>query len=89
MKIQVIQFLIFFTVILAKIYYWGIFFYIIMSWFPSSGAKFRGILAQIVEPVIRLFAWAKMGNLSFSAIIAFILIDYLGRVAVSFLSSLL
>jgi YggT family protein len=89
MQNQIIHFLIFFVTIFAKIYYWAIFIYILMSWFPRSGAKFRRILAQIVEPILKPFRWVRFGSLDFSAIIAFIAIDYLGKAILMVLISLL
>ena len=89
MNEQVIRFLIFFVSILTAIYRYAIFAYILLSWFPQGWAKFRGILSQIVEPVIRPFEFAKIGRLSFSAIIAFLVIDYLGSFIISKLGALL
>jgi uncharacterized protein YggT (Ycf19 family) len=60
-----------------------------MSWFPNSGRKFRGILIQIVRPVLRPFSFAKIGNFNFSAVVAFIVIDYLGSFLVFKLGELL
>ena len=86
---QLIRFLIFFVSILTAIYRYAIFAYILLSWFPAGWTKFRGILAQIVEPVVRPFEFAKIGGLSFSAIIAFLAIDYLGSFIISKLGELL
>jgi len=89
MNEQLIRFLIFFISILTAIYKYAIFAYILLSWFPQGWAKFRGILAQIVEPVLRPFEFAKIGGLSFSAIIAFLAIGYLGNFLISKLATLL
>jgi uncharacterized protein YggT (Ycf19 family) len=89
MNEQLIRFLIFFISILTALYRYAIFAYILLSWFPQGWAKFRGILAQIVEPALRPFNFAKIGGLSFSAIIAFLVIDYLGSFLVSKLSAFL
>ncbi len=89
MNEQLIRFLIFFIAIFAALYRYAIFAYILLSWFPQSFLKFRVILAQIVEPVIKPFRFARIGNLSFSAILAFLAIDYLGGFLIQKLSSLL
>ena len=89
MNEQLIRFLIFFISILASLYRYAIFAYILLSWFPKGWTKFREILAQIVEPVLKPFDVFKIGGLSFSAIIAFILIDYLSKFIISQLGGLL
>lgn len=89
MEEQIIRFLIFFVSILTAMYRWMIFAYILLSWFPAGWTKFRGILSQIVEPLLKPFSWAKIGSLSFSAVIAFLAIDYLGNFIISKLSALL
>ncbi len=89
MNAQIIRFLIFFVAILTALLRYSIFAYILLSWFPHGFPKFRGILAQIVEPLLRPFDFLKIGNLSFSAIIVFLLVDYLGGFIVQKLGELL
>ena len=89
MNEQLIRFLIFFISILAAIYRYAIFAYILLSWFPAGWTKFRGILTQIVDPVLQPFKFAKIGSLSFSAILAFFIIEYLSKFVILKLGTLL
>lgn len=89
MSKEVIGFSIYFISIFVALYKYAIFAYILLSWFPAGWTKFRRILARIVEPILTPFKWAKIGNLSFSAIIAFIVIEYLGNFIVMRLGELL
>lgn len=89
MNEQLIRFLIFFIAILTALYRYAIFAYVLLSWFPQGFPKFRGILAQIVNPILRPFRFVKFAGLDFSPIIAFLVIDFLDNFLISRLGELL
>ncbi len=85
MKEQLIQLAVAFVMIFSGIYRWAIIAYIVVSWLPNVNQKIRGILNQIVRPVLRPFEFAQISGLSFSAILALIVIDFLSAKIIYFL----
>jgi uncharacterized protein YggT (Ycf19 family) len=68
--------------------FYALFFWVIMSWFTQTPSGFGIILNKIVEPIVYLFRWAKIGMFDFSPIIAIMVINYGGDYLVKFLKSL-
>jgi len=76
---------------LANAYSWAIFFYVLMSWLPTSTGILRDInnvLAKICDPYLNLFK--KLippigGMLDITPIIALVVLQFVVRLIVSIL----
>ena len=74
---------------LLTFYYWLIIAYVILSWFPVSGAleDFYRVIASLVEPYVGIFRRIvpSMGGLDFSPFVAILVIWVVQRFIVQLL----
>jgi uncharacterized protein YggT (Ycf19 family) len=62
--------------ILAELIGLSMFAYALMSWFATGRTPLGNMLVRIVDPIIRPFRWARIGNFDLSFIVAYLFISF-------------
>lgn len=86
---SIIEFGIYFIRILSRVLQWCMFIWIILGWFSAQKNNLGIMLDQIILPLLRPFAWARIGMISLAPIIVFLLINALEVWIVTELTKLL
>lgn len=84
-----VQFLITFVAVFAKLLFWALFIHVLMSWFASGKSAFGEIVDGIVQPLLKPLRWARVGMIDLSPLLALMILSYTEQMAQGYLLSLL
>lgn len=62
-------FLVYFVTLFFNLLEIGVFIHVLMSWFARGRTPLGGMVDQVIAPLLRPFAWARLGGFSLSPIL--------------------
>lgn len=78
-----------FVLILKELLSWGLVLYILMSWIRPKPNPLVRFIVRLGHAICAPFAWAKFGVVSFSAIVALLVIEWGGNALIQYLAQLI
>ena len=85
---MILLFIIHFVSILFQLLFWAVIIDVLLSWFSREKSELGNMLDRIVFPMLKPFRWARIGQLDFSPFLLIILLDFLAKTSLEFLTKL-